>query len=49
MTPASSITCATTRCAARMMCNIFGKVDAARELIKQGARVTPEELRGAIK
>ena len=32
-----------------MMCNIFGKVDAARELIKKGARVTPAELRGAIK
>ncbi len=31
-----------------MMCNIFGKVDAARELIQKGAHVNLEELRGAI-
>ncbi|MHB9025059.1 MAG: NAD(P)/FAD-dependent oxidoreductase [Armatimonadota bacterium] len=32
-----------------MMCNIFGKVEKARELIRQGRRVAqPEELRGVI-
>lgn len=32
-----------------MMCNIYGQVDAVRELIKRGEQVTPEQLRGAIK
>jgi len=32
-----------------MMCNVWNKVDAARELIKKGATVTPDDLRGAIK
>jgi 3-phenylpropionate/trans-cinnamate dioxygenase ferredoxin reductase component len=31
-----------------MMCNLFGKVDAARELIKRTDRLTPADLRGAI-
>ncbi len=31
-----------------MMCNVWGKVDAARELIKKGERVRPENLAGAI-
>ncbi|HEY3379101.1 MAG TPA: FAD-dependent oxidoreductase [Armatimonadota bacterium] len=32
-----------------MLCNVWNKVDAARELIQRGARVTPESLRGAIR
>ncbi|MHB9132849.1 MAG: NAD(P)/FAD-dependent oxidoreductase [Armatimonadota bacterium] len=32
-----------------MMCNVWDKVPAARELIKKGATVTPEELKGAIR
>jgi len=32
-----------------MMCNVWGKVDAARELIRKAQRVRPEELRGAIR
>jgi 3-phenylpropionate/trans-cinnamate dioxygenase ferredoxin reductase subunit len=32
-----------------MMCNVWGKVDMARELIKKGERVKPENLRGAIR
>ena len=31
-----------------MMCNVWGKVDAAREMIKKGEQVRPEDLRGAI-
>jgi NADPH-dependent 2,4-dienoyl-CoA reductase/sulfur reductase-like enzyme len=31
-----------------MMCNLFGKVDAARELIQRPGRRTTAELRGAI-
>jgi NADPH-dependent 2,4-dienoyl-CoA reductase/sulfur reductase-like enzyme len=31
-----------------MMCNVWDKVDAARELIRKGERVAPEDLRGAI-
>lgn len=31
-----------------MMCNVWGKLDAARELIQKGEHVTPEDLRGAI-
>ena len=31
-----------------MMCNVWNKVDAARELIKSGRRMTAEDLRGAI-
>jgi 3-phenylpropionate/trans-cinnamate dioxygenase ferredoxin reductase subunit len=31
-----------------MMCNVWGKLDSARELIRKGERVTPEDLRGAI-
>jgi NAD(P)H-nitrite reductase large subunit len=31
-----------------MMCNVWDKVEAARELIKKGHRVSPEDLRGAI-
>lgn len=31
-----------------MMCNVWGKLDAARELIRKGERMTPEDLRGAI-
>jgi NADPH-dependent 2,4-dienoyl-CoA reductase/sulfur reductase-like enzyme len=31
-----------------MMCNVWEKVDAARELIRKGESVTPESLRGAI-
>jgi NADPH-dependent 2,4-dienoyl-CoA reductase/sulfur reductase-like enzyme len=31
-----------------MMCNLFGKVDAARELIQRPGRVTAAGLRGAI-
>lgn len=32
-----------------MMCNVWGKVDAARDLIRQGRSVTPERLRGMIR
>jgi NADPH-dependent 2,4-dienoyl-CoA reductase/sulfur reductase-like enzyme len=32
-----------------MMCNLFGKVDAARELIQQSARVSPQDLLGVIR
>jgi 3-phenylpropionate/trans-cinnamate dioxygenase ferredoxin reductase component len=31
-----------------MMCNVWDKVEAARELIRQGEQVTPVSLRGAI-
>lgn len=31
-----------------MMCNVWDKVDAARELIMKGERMTPEKLRGLI-
>jgi 3-phenylpropionate/trans-cinnamate dioxygenase ferredoxin reductase subunit len=32
-----------------MMCNVWDKVEAARELIKRGKRMAPEDLRGAIR
>ena len=32
-----------------MLCNVWDKVDAARELIRKAERVTPEDLRGAIR
>jgi NADPH-dependent 2,4-dienoyl-CoA reductase/sulfur reductase-like enzyme len=32
-----------------MMCNVWDKVDAARELIKESRTVTADDLRGAIK
>lgn len=32
-----------------MMCNVWEKVDAAREIIRKGDRVTPTDLRGAIR
>lgn len=32
-----------------MMCNVWEKVDAARELIRKQQRVRPEDLRGAIR
>jgi hypothetical protein len=32
-----------------MMCNIFEKVDAARDLIRKGERRTAADLRGAIR
>ncbi|MFH1336950.1 MAG: FAD-dependent oxidoreductase [Candidatus Zixiibacteriota bacterium] len=32
-----------------MMCNVWGKVDMARGLIKRGEQVKPENLRGAIR
>jgi len=32
-----------------MMCNVWGKVDAARELIRKAETVTPEKLRGLIR
>ncbi|MDP2852428.1 MAG: FAD-dependent oxidoreductase [Gallionella sp.] len=31
-----------------MMCNVWGKVEMARELIRKGKRVSPEKLRGLI-
>jgi 3-phenylpropionate/trans-cinnamate dioxygenase ferredoxin reductase subunit len=31
-----------------MMCNVWGKLEAVRELMRKGERVTPEDLRGAI-
>ncbi|MDD5241157.1 MAG: FAD-dependent oxidoreductase [Sulfuricella sp.] len=31
-----------------MMCNVWDKIDAARELIRRGETLTPEQLRGAI-
>lgn len=31
-----------------MMCNVWDKMDTARELIRKGERVSPEELRGRI-
>jgi 3-phenylpropionate/trans-cinnamate dioxygenase ferredoxin reductase subunit len=32
-----------------MMCNVWDKVDAARELIKSGQKLTTRELQGAVK
>lgn len=32
-----------------MLCKVWGKVDAARQLIEKGERVTPESLRRAIR
>ena len=32
-----------------MLCNVWGKVDAARALIERGERVTPASLRGTIR
>ncbi len=32
-----------------MMCNLWGRIDAARELIRKGELVSPESLRGAIR
>lgn len=32
-----------------MMCNLWGKLDMARELIRKGTQMTPESLRGAIR
>ncbi len=32
-----------------MMCNVWDKVEAARELIRKGGQWTPESLRGAIR
>jgi NADPH-dependent 2,4-dienoyl-CoA reductase/sulfur reductase-like enzyme len=32
-----------------MMCDVWEKVEAARELIRKGARVTPRDLAGAIR
>lgn len=32
-----------------MMCNVWGKVETARELIRRGERVSPEKLRGLIR
>jgi len=32
-----------------MMCNVWDKVEAARELIKRGEGMVPDELRGAIR
>jgi 3-phenylpropionate/trans-cinnamate dioxygenase ferredoxin reductase subunit len=32
-----------------MMCNVWDKVEAARELIRKGKRMTAKDLRGAIK
>jgi NADPH-dependent 2,4-dienoyl-CoA reductase/sulfur reductase-like enzyme len=32
-----------------MMCNVWEKVDAARDLIRTGKTLTPDELRGAIR
>ena len=31
-----------------MMCNVWGKVDAARELIRKQKKLPPEKIRGAI-
>ncbi len=31
-----------------MMCNVWGKLDAARDLIRKGERMTSDDLRGAI-
>jgi len=32
-----------------MMCNVWDKVEAARELIRKGKAVTPGKLRGLIR
>jgi len=32
-----------------MMCNVWGKVEAARELIRKGERFSPDALKGKIK
>jgi hypothetical protein len=32
-----------------MMCNVWDKVEAARELIRRGQHSSPESLRGAIR
>lgn len=31
-----------------MMCNLWGKVDQARELIKADKKVSPKDLKGAL-
>jgi hypothetical protein len=31
-----------------MMCNVWDKVEMARELIKKGVQMTPEKLHGLI-
>jgi len=31
-----------------MMCNVWDKVEMARELIKKGEKMSPEKLRGLI-
>lgn len=32
-----------------MTCNIYGKMDQARDLIRKGEKMTPDQLRGAIR
>ena len=32
-----------------MTCNIYGKMDEARQLIRSGKQITPDDLRGAIR
>ncbi len=32
-----------------MNCNIFGQLDAARDLIRRGEQLSPEQLRGRIR
>jgi hypothetical protein len=32
-----------------MMCNVWDRLDAARELIRKNERVSPESLRGLIR
>jgi NADPH-dependent 2,4-dienoyl-CoA reductase/sulfur reductase-like enzyme len=32
-----------------MMCNVWEKVDQARDLIRKGEQVSPEDLRGVIR
>jgi hypothetical protein len=31
-----------------MLCNVWGKVEAARDLIRRGKKLTDEDLSGAI-
>jgi len=32
-----------------MMCNVWNQVEAARQLVREGRRADPAELRGAIR
>lgn len=49
MSPAPFIICGTRWCGGAMMCNVWNKVDDARELILRGTKETADMLVGAIR